>query len=753
MPISIRPKQPRRNGGPAGAAGERWRRLGAAARRLPWRRIGLGTAMAVVLITAVPPLRRAVSLASSRMILWAASPITPFVPDFRQLPDTTRVLAADGSELAALSGEDGRRQIVELDAVPAHVQQAVLAAEDADFYHHSGVNPVAMARALLSTALGHTEGGSTITQQLAKLNYTGSQRTVFRKIREVFYATALEERYSKKDLLRRYLNQVYFGEGSYGIYAAAHTFFGVDPAQLTPAQAATLAGKIHAPSRLDPRTRPDAVIKRRDQVLRAMHRHHWLSGADLDAARAEPMTLAPPQPPGVSRAPHFVDYVKRQVGTLEEFGANPEDRRTRVFTGGYTIETTLDPKLFDATVAAVSARLGDPGDPITAVASVVPGDGAVNNLFGGVDYPATQFGFADEGQRQPGSAFKPFVYLAALRAGIDPRSVFDGSSGRRIPCYGNQPVTNYAGEDFGGAIDVDTALARSVNVVFVDLGCHVGVGGVLSAADDAGIPPGATEAQGAIFLGGLDRGVSPLDMASAYATFASGGIYAEPYGIRTIRDSRGTVVYAHQRTTRRAFAPAEAGVLNAALQRVVTEGTGRAAAIGRPLAGKTGTTTDNVDAWFIGYTPQVSTAVWVGYDPARPMSDVHGRAVTGGSFPAAIFGDLMRTGLAGVPVRPLPVASPDELHLLRLGETPPPPAPPPLEAAPLPAPDPAPSLPEQQLVTPTTAPPAPDPSTTTTTATTTPVKPKATTTTTAPSPSSSTTTGTGAATPTTTTTR
>ncbi|HET9771824.1 MAG TPA: transglycosylase domain-containing protein [Acidimicrobiia bacterium] len=723
------------------------RRPLAAARRLPWRRIGIGTAVAVILLVAVPPLRRAVSLATSRAILWVASPITPFVPDFDKLPDTTHVLAADGSELASLSGEDGRRQIVELDAVPDHVEHAVLAAEDAEFYGHSGVNPLAIARALVRTALGDTQGGSTITQQLAKLNYTGNQRTVFRKVREVFYATAIEERYSKDELLRRYLNQVYFGEGSYGIHAAADAFFGTDPAHLTPAQAAVLAGKIRSPSGLDPRRDPDAVIRRRDQVLRAMAKNDWLSGADLDAALAEPLTLAPPRPPGISRAPHFIDYIKREVGRLEELGTDADDRRTRVFTGGYTIETTLDPRLFDATVTAAASRLGDPGDPITAVASVVPGDGAVANLFGGLDYLATQFGYADRGLRQPGSAFKPFVYLAALREGIDPRSSFDGRSGRRIGCYGDRPVNNYAGEDFSGAIDVDAAMARSVNVVFVDLGCQVGVRDVIRAATDAGIPEDSTEAQGAVFLGGLDRGVSPLAMAAAYATFASGGTYATPYGIKAIRDSGGKVVYEHRKSTRRAFEANEAGVLNNALQRVVGAGTGRAAAIGRPVAGKTGTTSDNIDGWFVGYTPQVATAVWVGYDPPRPMTDVHGRSVTGGSFPAAIFGDLMRAGLADVPVRPLPTASPASLDIAPLGDAPPPPAPPPLEETPLPPPNPAPSVPEQQLVT--TPPPdpgaGPAPSTTTTSPpTTTTTQPRPTTTTkppnTAPSSSSSTTT-------------
>ena len=632
-------------------------------RRVPWKPVLLGTAVFLLVVGAVPPFRRAAAMASSRAVLWLASPLTPIVPDFDALPVTTPVLAADGSVLAELSGEDGRRAVLDIADVPVHVRQAVLAAEDSRFYEHSGTDPEAVGRAIVHTLLGHAQGGSTITQQLAKLNYTSGERTLLRKVREVLFASAIEQRYTKDKLLERYLNQVYFGDGAYGIRAGAQTFFGVEPAQLTPAQGAILAGKIKAPSFLDPRKRPEAVLARRDEVLNAMASHHWLAGEALSQAKAEPLVLAEPRPPGVSLAPHFVDHVKREAALLPALGPDRKTRLTRLFTGGFTVQTTLDPKLFAATQASVAERLGLPDDPITTVASVEPGDGAIRNLFGGLDFVSTQFPYATKGTRQAGSAFKPFVYLAALRDGIDPRSTFDGTSGRRIGCYGDRPVNNYAGEDAGGHIDVDSALARSVNVVFVELGCEVGVGDVVRTAVDAGIPEGATEKQGAVFLGGLDRGVSPLDMANAYATFAAGGVRAEPYAIAAVLDSDGEVVYRHRRQVRRVFDERQAAVLNRALSGVVSSGTGRAARIGRPVAGKTGTTQDNIDAWFVGHVPQLATAVWVGFEPRRPMVDVHDRAVTGGSFPAAIFGDLMRGGLEGVPVRRLAVAGPETLGL------------------------------------------------------------------------------------------
>jgi penicillin-binding protein 1A len=631
----------------------------------PWRRILAATAATILAIAIVPPLRRAVSLAIGDVVLFAAAPFAPKIADFSQLPTSTRLTAADGSVIGDI-GSGGLKDTkpIALRDVPPRVRNAVMAAEDKDFYHHGGVDPAAVTRAAFETLRGHTEGGSTITQQVAKINYTAGEHTVFRKIKELLYASRLERKYTKDQLLERYLNQVYFGDGAYGIAAASVNYFGVPPAKLSVSQAAMLAGKIRAPEILDPRTNAQPMKARRDQVLRNMQKQGWLDKPALSVALAEPMVAQPRPLASAGLAPHFVAYVEREAKKLDALGGSPETRASQLFTGGYRIETTLDPKTFNATVASVQARLGAGGDPTTAVATVKPGDGAIRSLFGGLDFATTQFDMSSLGGRQAGSSFKPFVYLAALRDKIDPRSTFDGTSGRVIPCYGTKPVNNYAGEDASGAINLDDALAHSVNVVFVDLGCKVGPKAVLSAANDAGIPDGATTAQGAIFLGGLDRdGVNALEMASAFATFAADGVYTQPYAITRIVDRKGKVVYQHKVSAHRAFSADEVGVLNTPLQKVVKEGTGTAAAIGRPVAGKTGTTQDNVDAWFVGYTPDLATGVWVGHAKPKPMRNVHGRAVTGGSFPAQIFSDVMRAAEKGMPVKQLHTTSPDALGL------------------------------------------------------------------------------------------
>jgi penicillin-binding protein 1A len=551
------------------------------------------------------------------------------------------------------------------------VVHAVLAAEDAGFYQHGGVDLTALGRAAWNDVRsGHVQGGSTITQQLAKLNYTGSQRTFFRKFRELLYAAKLEQRYSKDELLQRYINQVYFGDGNYGIAAASAHYFGVAPEQLTAAQAATLAGMIHSPGHLDPYVRPDAVVARRNQVIANMQKHHWLDPAAAGVAKAAPLAVAPDKPDEAefgTTAPHFVQYVAREAAGLDELGGTAASRSKQVYTGGYTIETTLDPKAQDEATNAARQTLGAPGDPTSAVASVQPGDGAVRVLFGGLD-PNRRFDVASQGRRQPGSSFKPFLYLAALESGIDPRTTFDSGSPKTVSCAGAPwTVHNYEGEG-GGPISVDDAMAQSVNTVFQQLMAEVGPSAVQHTAERVGISADElTPARCAMALGGLPQGVSPLEQAAAYATFAAKGIYAQPYSIVRIKNRSGQVVYQHQSKTSPAIPPTEAGVLNAALEGVVNDGTGTAAAIGRPLAGKTGTTENHADAWFIGYVPQLSTAVWVGYpDSLVPMTDVGGIAVSGGSYPARIFARYMKPALANTDVQDLYTASPDQLSLHRL---------------------------------------------------------------------------------------
>ena len=633
-------------------------------RGLPWGPIAAGAVAALLVIGLVPPFRRVAVSITSKVILFVASPLAPSTGGFDDLPRASRVLAADGADVGLLGVE--QREPVALRSLPPHVVRAVLAAEDANFYRHSGVDPAAVLRAAFNTAQGNAQGGSTVTQQLAKLNYTGSQRTVLRKLREVLYASRLEREYSKDELLERYLNQVYFGESAYGIGLAAETFFGLPPERLSPAQAATLAGKIRSPSSLDPYKDPGAVQVRRNQVLDNMADHGWLSAAELATAKASPLQTAPRKPGATSagRAPHFVAHVGREAAGLDELGGTDSSRQRLVVTGGYTIETTLDLEAYDAAVAAVRGVLGAPGDPTTAIASVQPGDGAIRVLFGGLD-PALEFDPSTQGRRQPGSSFKPFVYLAMLKARIDPRTTFDAGSPKTLDCAGAPwSVRNYEGRG-GGAITVDDAMVHSVNTVFAQVMARVGPPGAQEAAEEAGISHQAVDPpQCAMALGGLRDGVSPLEQAASFATFAAKGTYAPPYAITRIKDREGKVVYQHSRQTEQGPADKEAGVLNSVLQRVVSEGTGTAANIGRPVAGKTGTTENYGNAWFIGYVPQLSTAVWVGRPEGDvPMTSVHGVAVTGGSYPARIFSRYMRAALADVPVQGLYTASPDELSL------------------------------------------------------------------------------------------
>jgi penicillin-binding protein 1A len=530
-----------------------------------------------------------------------------------------------------------------------------------------GFDPEAVLRALVNNIRGAPlQGGSTITQQLTKLNYTDGQRTIMRKFREVLYASRLEQRYSKDELLERYINQVYFGDNAYGLGAASRIVFGIAPEALTPAQAATLAARIRAPEYLDPHTRVPLVKKRRDQVLRKMHERGWLEDQELALATRSPIGAMLPSADRetATKAPHFVELVKREALQLDALGPTAGHRRQALFTGGYTIETTIDMDAFEAAAATVRAMLPAADDPEVAIVSIEPGDGAIRMLFGARD-AGQRFDMASQGRRQPGSSFKPFVYLAALRAGIDPRATRSSESPMTVDCRGEPwTVRNFEGGG-GGARSIDDALTHSINTVFAQLVTEVSATSVAHHAGELGIDSNELrDPQCAIALGGLTHGVTPLEQAAAFATFAAKGVYAAPYAIERIVDRDGDVIYQSAPETRQPMSAAESGVLNVALQRVVTNGTGGAAAVGRPVAGKTGTTENHGNAWFIGYVPQLSTAVWVGHPEGDVrMTSVHGAAVTGGALPARMFAHYMRAAIAGLAVMPLFHASPDDLSL------------------------------------------------------------------------------------------
>jgi 1A family penicillin-binding protein len=565
------------------------------------------------------------------------------------LAQRSTVHASDGTQLAVLHDEVDRR-VVALEEVPAHVRQAVLAAEDRRFYDHAGYDPRAIVRALLANVQARQirQGGSTITQQLAKQNFVGTEQTLRRKAQELAYAVHLERTYSKEELLERYLNQTYFGAGAYGIGAATEEFFRARPDELSVPQAALLAGLISAPGRLDPRRWPQAAKARRDHIIAAMASEGYLRERDVEQLQATPLDPAPPLEQ-LPLEPYFVEAVKREFLANPAFGATRAERIDRLFSGGLQIHTTVDLRLQRIAQATVAEFFPAPEGPTGALAAVDPRSGQVRALHSGTDFTVEQFDIATQGRRQPGSAFKPFVLAAALEQGIPVQLRLPGSSTTfAIPGH-TEPwrVTNYGGANYG-PVDLREALVRSINTAFAQLGLMVGPHAVANLAQRAGIDMQAATAGDvvpAIALGGFTHGVTPLEMASAYGVFAAAGGRADPYVIERVTDADGESVYEHAPTPTEAVHPAVAAALVDIMQDVVRSGTGRRAQVpGWAPAGKTGTTQYHTDAWFIGFVPVLSAALWMGHPDAQvPM----GRMV-GGNIPAQAWSRFMTEALAGV---------------------------------------------------------------------------------------------------------
>ena len=568
--------------------------------------------------------------------------------------------AAKPHLLAVLRGDESR-VVVTSDQIAPVLKQAVVAIEDRRFYEHSGIDYASIARAFMSDlGAGHTvQGGSTITQQFIKNAYLPTDQrtseTLSRKLREAVLAYQLENRWSKDKILTNYLNTIYFGQGAYGIEMAARTFFGTSARRLTLPQAALLAGVVHDPSADDPFADPAAARARRGVVLAAMAAQGMITAGDVATAARAPLPRRIHGLPHSHVAPYFVAYVIQQL--VRQFGA------ATAFGGGLRVYTTLDQRVQRDADQAATSILERPGDPSVAIVAINPHTDEVEALVGGPSFAKQQFNVAVDGRRQPGSAFKPFALATAIKQGISPRSVFI-SEPKSIDLGGGSTwnVSTYSG-GYAGKISLTDATVESDNTVYADLAMMVGPDNIAATAADMGItsPIGDNPS---IALGGLTTGVSPLEMANAYATLATGGQRLSgswlddgqpaPISIRRVTDDQGHTLALNSLVRSRVLETWQAGLETSVLQQVITRGTGVAAAIGRPAAGKTGTTTNYADAWFCGYTPDLSAAVWVGYPRSQKEMIVRGIRVAGGTFPAQIWSRFAGAALTGVPAHAFP---------------------------------------------------------------------------------------------------
>jgi len=581
----------------------------------------------------------------------------PQLPPIRRDPQVTFV-----DRSGAVIGVRGGRYPppVDIAKLPPYTPAAFVAIEDKRFYSHPGFDAVGMARALIAD-LGQgraAQGASTITQQLARNLFLSSNRTLERKGEELIYAVELEQKYSKQEILGLYLSRVYFGEGAYGLEAAARRYFGKPAAKLTIRESAMLAALMKSPTDYDPVTQPERSAERTALVLDAMVE----TGAITAAQRARSEAQRPRVLRSAADAPaqYFVDWM--DAWTRKQVGAPRQD---------LVVETTLDlpSEMIAAEAADDTVRRYAAQGASQAALVALDGQGRIRALVGGVDYAASQYDRAIDAHRQAGSSWKPFVYLAAMEAGQTPQTTAV-----------DEPVTidGWSPKDFEpnylGEITLQTALAQSINTVAAKLADAVGRPVVAADARKLGITsPINTEP--AMALG--TSLVTPLEMAGAYDAFANGGYRVQPYGVERIRTTGGQVLYRHAGPAPQpAIGNPALSELDGMLRAVVSSGTGVHAAIaGYDIAGKTGTTSDYKDAWFDGFTGGLTTVVWIGRDDNAPM-----RGITGGSAPAAFWRSFMVRAVHRLPVTPIPGGPPPPAGL-----TPAPPAAPQPETAPRPA--------------------------------------------------------------------
>ncbi|HVF14416.1 MAG TPA: PBP1A family penicillin-binding protein, partial [Acidimicrobiales bacterium] len=571
--------------------------------------------------------------------------------DLGPLATRSVVHAADGSVIDIFHDEEYRVP-VPLDRVPAHVVRAVLDAEDERFYDHGPLDLRAMTRAMVNNLEEGeiSEGGSTITQQLVKTVLLTSKQDVDRKLQEAALAIRLEKQMTKDQILERYLNTVYFGNHSYGIQAAAERYYRVGVEHLTVGQATLLAGLIRNPVYADPYDNPEAATERRDVIVDRMVTLGHLSPVQADYVKSEPMP--PPLPPDVGPAPgtgYFTEYVKQQLLRDTRLGATDSERYQAVFRGGLSIHTTLNPEYQRMAEESVASILPDTGGQFTAaLVTVDPADGAVRAMVGGSDFKQTKFNLVTDTQgRQTGSSFKPFTLIAALEQGMHTNDSILGSAPCVIPnpgsVDGDWKPNNVEGGS-AGVLSLTEATVNSVNCAYARLVKLVGPEKVVDVAHRMGIT-NELDPFLSITLGtGL---VTPLQMASAYATLAADGEHHSTYVVSRVDDRDGKAIFNNQVNGERAISEEHARQVNQVLTQVVQRGTGTAARVsGWDVAGKTGSTDNNTNAWFVGYTRTLATAVWMGAPEGDvSMRNVNGVTVYGGTYPAQIWGSFTRKAL------------------------------------------------------------------------------------------------------------
>lgn len=568
--------------------------------------------------------------------IFAAYQSLPAVGNNMRPAVSSQVFDSHGRLITTLHSDQNRLPI-DINKVPQNLQNAFIAAEDNRFYEHIGIDPIGIFRAIFAnlTNRGIAQGGSTITQQLAKNAFLSQEQTLKRKIQEAMLALEIEHKYSKKEILEMYMNQIYFGQGAYGIQTAAKTYFNKDVNELTLTQCAMLAGLPKSPNYYSPFNNLNEAKKRKNVVLDQMVKYGYVSAAEAEDAKNQDLGLSKShQSKEADEYASFIDYVSQQVA--KKYGDDA------LYKEGLKIYTTMD---VDKQHAAVRAMRNLPNNytdengltqPQTAIVSIDPKTGHILAMVGGRGQDS--FNRASMAVRQPGSAFKPFVYLTALQHDMTP----DTTMNDQPVTYGSWSPKN-AGGSYSGTMTLSDALAHSVNTIAVQLADQVGTKNIIANAKKMGITTlDAKDDNLAMALGGLTKGVTPLEMASAYGTFANKGVHVKPTAIVKILDRNGNVLedastLEKEETKTRVMSEREAYEMTTMLEGVIDHGTGTAAAIGRPAAGKTGTTDDNKDAWFVGYTPDIVTAVWIGDDTgSHSLGEIYG-----GTIPAEIWKDYM----------------------------------------------------------------------------------------------------------------